>query len=102
MLGWQRGLQALQREPQLSAQVLAVGVDLSPADYLATLKGLKFYSVPESLALLSGRPRALGQQSEGLALTLQLMGLLKDTPDWGRLIDEDWALRLQALEGSPP
>ena len=102
VLGWQRGLQALQREPQLSAQVLAVGVDLSPADYLATLKGLKFYSVPESLALLSGRPRALGQQSEGLALTLQLMGLLKDTPDWGRLIDEDWALRLQALEGSPP
>jgi NitT/TauT family transport system substrate-binding protein len=102
VLGWQRGLQALQREPQLSAQVLAVGVDLRPADYLATLKGLKFYSVPESLALLSGRPRTLGQQSEGLALTLQLMGLLKDTPDWGRLIDEDWALRLQTLEGSPP
>lgn len=100
--GWQRGLQALQREPQLSAQVLAPGVDLSPADYLTTLKGLKFYAPQESLVLLSGRPRTLGQQAEGLALTLQLMGLIKDSPDWGRLLDEDWARRLQTLEGGQP
>lgn len=102
VVGWQRGLQALQREPQLSAQALAPGVDLSPPDYLSTLHGLKFYSAQESLALLSGHPRVLGQQSEGLAITLQLMGLIKDSPDWGRLLDEDWAGRLQTLQGVPP
>ncbi|MGM9426985.1 ABC transporter substrate-binding protein [Hydrogenophaga sp. MI9] len=101
-LGWQRGLEAMQREPQLAAQVLAVGADLTPADYLATLQGLRFYSAEERQALLSGRPRVLGQQSEGLALTLQLMGLIKETPDWGRLLDEDWAQRLRGLQERQP
>lgn len=102
VLAWRRGLQALQHEPQLSAQVLSAGVDLVPADYLTTLQGLKFFSTEENLSLLSGRPRTLGQHAEGLALTLQLMGLLKDSPDWGRLIDDDWAQRLARLdEGSP-
>ena len=102
VLGWQHGLEALQREPQLSAQALSAGVDLSASDYLATLQGLKFYSASENLRLLSGRPRALGQQSEGLALTLQRMGLLRETPHWGRLLDEDWAQRLQGLGGAQP
>jgi NitT/TauT family transport system substrate-binding protein len=91
-----------RRDPQASAELLAAGVDLTPGDYLTTLKGLRFYSDQEGLALMSGRPRALGQQSEGLAITLGLMGLIRDTPDWGRLLDEDWAVRLQTLEGTQP
>jgi NitT/TauT family transport system substrate-binding protein len=102
VLGWRRGLNALARDPQASAELLAAGVDLTPGDYLTTLKGLRFYSDQEGLALMSGRPRALGQQSEGLAITLGLMGLIRDTPDWGRLLDEDWAVRLQTLEGTQP
>jgi NitT/TauT family transport system substrate-binding protein len=94
--GWRRGLQALQQEPELSAQALAAGVDLTPAEYLATLKGLSFYSASENLTLLSGQPRELGQRSEGLALTLRLIGLLRETPDWGRLLDPGWARRLDA------
>jgi NitT/TauT family transport system substrate-binding protein len=100
--GWRRGLQALLREPGLSAQALAAGVDLTPAGYLAVLQGLKFYDDREAQALLGGRPRALGQQSEGLALTLQLMGLIRETPDWGRLLDEGWADYLATLEGGEP
>jgi NitT/TauT family transport system substrate-binding protein len=101
-LGWRRGLHALLSEPAQSAQTLSEGVDLTPADYLATMQGLKFYGAREAQVLLGGRPRALGQQSEGLALTLQLMGLIKDTPDWGRLLDEGWATHLEKLgEGAP-
>lgn len=101
VLGWRRGLQALLREPDLSAQALAKGVELTPAEYLSTLQGLKFYGTEESQALMSGRPRELGQRSEGLALTLQLMGLLRESPDWGRLLDEDWSSHLKTLEADP-
>lgn len=100
--GWRRGLQAMLREPALSAQALAVGVDLSPEAYLATLKGLAFYGDQEVPPLLAGRPRALGQQSEGLALTLQQMGLLRESPDWGRMLEEPWADHLVVLEGGEP
>lgn len=102
VLGWRRGLSALESDPQASAELLSAGVDLSPGDYLTTLKGLKFYSDQEGQALLSGQPRALGQQSEGLAITLGFMGLIRETPDWGRLLDEDWADRLRTLEGAQP
>jgi NitT/TauT family transport system substrate-binding protein len=102
VLGWRRGLSALESDPQASAELLAVGVDLTPADYLTTLKGLKFYTDQEGQALMSGRPRALGRQSESLATTLGLMGLIRTPPDWARLLDEGWADRLQALESAQP
>jgi NitT/TauT family transport system substrate-binding protein len=84
--GWQRGLQAVQQEPELSAPLLAAGVDLDPQAYLATLKGLHFFSQAQSLALLSGQPPALMQASDRLTLTLQVMGLIHDSPDWGQLL----------------
>lgn len=102
VLGWRRGLQALLLEPERSAQALAVGVDLTPVEYLTTLQGLKFYGDAESQALMSGRPRALGHEAEGLALTLKLMGLIREAPDWGRLLDEDWVLHLQTLGAAQP
>lgn len=86
LLGWQRGLQAMQQAPAESARVLAPGADLTPEAYEATFRGLRFYTPPQSLALLSGRPPALGQASERLAQTLQLMGLIRQTPDWERLL----------------
>lgn len=92
--GWRRGLEVFQKEPQLSAELLSAGVDLSPADYLSTLKGLQFVDGRENRALLGGQPRLLGQRVEGLALTLQMMGLLRDRPDWGLLLEEDWPQRL--------
>jgi NitT/TauT family transport system substrate-binding protein len=100
--GWRRGLQTLQQQPELSAQVLAAGVELTPAEYLATLKGLSFYSAADNLALLSGQPRELGQRSEGLALTLRLIGLLREPPDWARLLDLGWPGRLRASMESTP
>ena len=86
----------------MPAQALAVGVDLTPVEYLTTLQGLKFYGDAESQALMSGRPRALGHEAEGLALTLKLMGLIREAPDWGRLLDEDWVLHLQTLGAAQP
>jgi NitT/TauT family transport system substrate-binding protein len=94
--GWRLGLAALQGEPEQSARALSAGADLRPEEYLATFQGLKFYSGEANRALLSGQPRQLGQQSEGLVRTLTLMGLLRDTPDWGRLLDLAWVDRLTA------
>lgn len=93
---WRRGLLTLQQEPELSAQLLAPGADLSVADYMAVGQGLRFYSPAESLALIDGAPPALGQASERLALTLQVMGLLRESPDWGRLLTPEPALKARA------
>lgn len=92
--GWQRGLRALMMAPQASAALLAPGAELSPGDYLATLDGLSFYSADESLALLSGEPRRLGQEAEGLVRTLQQMGLVRARPDWDRLLEDGPARRV--------
>lgn len=100
--GWQRGLLALQQQPESSARLLAPGVGLTAADYLATLKGVHFFTARQSVELLSGRPKRLGQQAEGLGLTLQAMGLIRDTPDWGGLLAEEVGERLLAHQEARP
>lgn len=97
--GWQRGVSALQERPEASARLLAPGADMTTDGYLATLKGLRFVTASQSAELLSGRPRRLGQEAEGLALTLKAMGLIRDTPDWGRLLPFDGPVT--AGEGLP-
>lgn len=98
LAGWQRGLQAVQQEPALSAPLLAPGADMDPDAYLATFQGLRFFSVAQSLDLLSGRPPLLGQSSERLALTLRLMGVISDSPDWGQLLVPEPAQQLAARQ----
>jgi NitT/TauT family transport system substrate-binding protein len=100
--GWQRGLLALQQQPESSARLLAPGVGLTAADYLATLKGVQFFTAQQSVDLLSGRPKRLGQQAQGLVLTLQAMGLIRDTPDWGRLLSAEVGERLLAHQEALP
>lgn len=97
--GWQRGLAAVTQEPDASAALLAPGADLTPAQYLASFRGLDFYDAQRSLALLSGEPKALGQASGGLAITLQTMGLIHEAPDWGRLLAPEPAERLMQAQG---
>lgn len=92
--GWQRGLLTLQEQPEASARLLAPGVDLTADAYLATLEGLRFFTARQSVDLLSGNPRRLGQQAESLTLTLQVMGVIRETPDWGRLLVADVGERL--------
>jgi len=98
--GWQRGLAAGQQGPDASAALLAPGADLTPTQYLASFKGLDFYSAEQSLVWLSGQPKALGQASQGLALTLQAMGLIRESPDWGRLLAPGPAERLLQASGA--
>lgn len=100
--GWQRGLKALQQAPEASARLLAPGTDLSPGDYLATFKGLSFFSPAQSLELLSGRPLVLGQSPDRLAQTLLRMGLIHRPPDWGRLLAPEVALQVQQRGAEVP
>ena len=87
-------LAAVKQDPDASAALLAPGADLTPAQYLAAFKGLDFYNAEQSLTWLSGQPRALGQASEGLATTLRTMGLIREAPNWGRLLAPEPAERL--------
>ncbi|OOG87353.1 hypothetical protein B0E41_03930 [Hydrogenophaga sp. A37] len=92
--GWQRGLWTLQEQPEASARLLAPEVDLTVDAYLATLKGLRFFTARQSVDLLSGHPKRLGQQAESLARTLQAMGVIRDTPHWEHLLVADVGERL--------
>ncbi len=98
--GWQRGQAAVEQAPDASAALLAPGADLTPAQYLASFKGLDFFSAEQSLTWLSGQPRTLGQASEGLATTLQTMGLIREAPDWTRLLAPEPAARLLQAQGA--
>jgi NitT/TauT family transport system substrate-binding protein len=101
LAGWAEGLQAFKDDPQGVADLLAQGADLSPEHYLAILDRLEFYSPRQSLDLLAGHPPDLGQNSERLVRTLVQIGLLKDDPDWGRLIETGPAQRALQGEGAP-
>jgi len=96
LAAWQDGLQALRDDPGAAARLLAPGTDLTPDEYLATLKGLHLFTPEESLQQLTGSPPPLGKNALRLVTTLQAMDLLKDEPDWSRLIASEPALRLQA------
>lgn len=101
LAAWQEGLKALRNDPGEAARLLAPGTDLTPDEYLSTLKSLSLYAPDQSLELLTGTPPPLGHNALRLVATLQVMGLLKDTPDWSQLIAPEPALRLQATVSRP-
>jgi hypothetical protein len=69
---------------------------MSPEEYLQTLSGLAFYSIPDSLAQLGGCPPALVHDGERLVQTLLRAGAIREAPDWGTLIDAGPVRRVQA------
>lgn len=87
LVGWERGRRALLADPPSAAALLASGVDLTPAQYLATLEGLQLQTLADSVHWLAGQPAPLAQYAEGLARTLQRLGLIRHPPDWPALLD---------------
>ena len=97
--GWAQGVDAVRLNPASSADQLAAGADLSPDAYLATLQNLTFYTPEQSLELLSGHPPILAQNAERLSHTLLEMSVINTTPDWGRLLDPEPAMRMHQARG---
>lgn len=102
LVGWQAGLKSLTDDPEGSAALLSQGLSLTPQAYRASLSGLHFHSAQESMDLLSGQPKRLGQAAERLVLTLMDLQQLRDTPDWGRLLEEAPAARALQRNGRLP
>jgi NitT/TauT family transport system substrate-binding protein len=96
---WQRGLKALQADPEAAAALLSVGTDLNREEYLNTLKGLRFISLQDSATLLTGPLAPFMHDAEALTNTLQRLELIKHAPDWNGLLDNRAAL--QTLELQP-
>lgn len=90
---WGAGLHALQQDPAGAAAALAPGTDLSPAQYQAVQRGLRFYSPAQSLESLLGDPPPLAEQGDGVARLLQELGILRAVPQWAALIDTGPASR---------
>lgn len=90
---WAAGLNVMRLDPGGAATSLAPGADLTPAQYQAVQRGLRFYSPEESLAMLTGNPPPLAQQGEGVARLLVELGVLRSAPNWAALIDTTPALR---------
>jgi NitT/TauT family transport system substrate-binding protein len=102
LAGWERGRRALLADPPSAAALLASGVDLTPAQYLATLEGLQFQSLADSVHWLAGQPAPLAQHAAGLAQTLQRLDLIRQPPDWSALLDGRAAAAAQSrLVNSP-
>lgn len=98
---WAAGLNVMQLDPQGAAASMAPGAELTPAQYRSVQQGLRFYSPAESLALLSGQPPLLAQQSSDMAQLLQELGLLREPPNWANLIDTGPAVRARDAQPLP-
>ncbi len=104
LLGWELGRRALQEDPVRAAQQLAPGVDLSTAQYLATLEGLRFLPLADSAPLLGGQPPPLSVMAAPATDTLKHLGLLNTPPNWTALVNPQpgqLALRTLAKQGKP-
>lgn len=98
---WAAGLDAMQRDPAGAAASLGPGADLSPAQYLAVQRGLRYYTPAQSLGLLVGDPPKLAQQGQDVAHLLQELGVLRAAPGWAALIDSGPAMRTATNPLSP-
>jgi len=84
---WDQGLSHLQADLGAGALWLAPSLELSAQEYLATLSGLQFTSVADSLFYLSGVSAPLRRSGDALAQLMVTGGQLRNEPDWGRLLD---------------
>lgn len=98
LTGWNRSLAAFLREPEEVARIMAPVADLSPQAYGQVLRQLDFIRPRASLDALSGDPPALAKSSASLARTLQEMDLIRQAPDWLRLVAPAPAAAALALE----
>ncbi len=101
LVAWASGLNLLRLDPAGAAASLAPGADLTPAQYQAVQRGLRFYTPEESLALLTGFPPPLAQHGESVARLMMELGLLRAAPDWAALIDARPAMRTAAAVPMP-
>lgn len=101
LAAWTAGLNVMHLDPSGAATSLAPGADLTPAQYQAVQRRLRFYTPQESLAMLTGDPPALARQGEGVASLLVELGVLRKSPQWAALIDTAPALRAPASGPSP-
>ncbi len=98
---WYAGLNVFQLDTPGAAATLALGTDLSPADYQAVLGGLAFFSREASGSELLGNPPALVAKAVNVADALVDLGLIRRPPRWETLIDAAPIQRLQTSGTAP-
>lgn len=89
---------------------MAAALDLSPGDYQQALQGLRFLSLGEMLQRLQPTPgrsgaeaAPLAQNGQTMGTLLQHMALIRQPPDWSRLLNPaPLALALTTVRASAP
>lgn len=102
LAGWERGREALVARPEAAAALLAPGADLTPDQYLATLRGLRFHSLADSARLLARHPAPLAFGDARPAETLLRLGLIGRPPDWRALLAPEAAASALSRMGAQP
>ena len=93
---WGDGLALFTQDRMNVAQEMAHGADMTPQDYLATLNGLGFYSLGDSLEELDGQVPALARNGDRLVQILLDTGAIRKAPEWRSLVDPDPVRRVLA------
>lgn len=91
---WAVGLAELRAAPARAAALLSSGIELTPEEYLATLDGIRFIDLADSVDMLSGEPAPLARSGTRLADTLLRLGLIRTQPDWATLFAPESAMRV--------
>ncbi|HRQ47074.1 MAG TPA: ABC transporter substrate-binding protein [Rhodocyclaceae bacterium] len=97
---WAAGLAELRAAPARAAELLSSGIELTPEEYLATLDGLRFMDLADSVDMLSGQPAPLARSGAKLADTLLRLGLIRTQPDWAALLAPESVARVVGRGGA--
>lgn len=85
--GWFKARQYAEQHPQEAAAKVAPLQNLTPEQYLQTLKGVRFYDLSQNQQALSGADPTLSDVTKRLSEIMQQQNLLKQPLDPKDLID---------------
>lgn len=99
LVGWEQGLEYLNKHTDAAVELLVRGSELTPQEYLTAFNGIYFHNLSDSVSLLQGDDPGLAQASRLLVSILIEQQMLSETPDWSLLLDDQYARQAQLKRG---
>ncbi|WP_409524713.1 ABC transporter substrate-binding protein [Nitrincola sp. MINF-07-Sa-05] len=102
LVGWERGLEYLNKHTDEAVELLVRGSELTQQEYLTAFNGIYFHNIRDSVSLLQGAEPGLAQGSRLLVNILIEQQMLAEMPDWSLLLNAQYARQAQLRrEGQP-
>jgi len=91
LVGWEQGLDFLNKHTDAAVELLVRGSELTPQEYLTAFNGIYFHNLSDSVALLRGDDPGLAQAARILVNILIEQQLLSGPPDWALLVNDQYS-----------